>query len=226
MTELTIGFVDDATGNLLLDEESSAAQVAAGDLSDLLGTPEGVGCATPLTVLSLTPDGRREASLARISGYWHDDFMVGPGRRSVVRFQGCPIRCAGCWVPQTWEPSGGYWIGTEQLSEALLDSSAERDGVTILGGEPFAQPIALYALVTELQLGGCRDITVYTGFTREALRARDDVYVDMVLDSINLLIDGKFIQERQHFAACGCDDETRRWSGSCNQRVLKLKSPA
>lgn len=223
MTELTIGFLDDATGSLLLDEESTAAQVAAEDLSELLGTPDGVGCARPQTILQIEPDGRDERLFARIGGYWHDDFMVGPGRRSVVRFQGCPIRCKGCYVPQTWEPSGGAWVGIKQLTEALLDPEQDRDGVTILGGEPFAQPIALYALVTALQLAECRDILVYTGFTREALDARDDPYVDMVLDSITSLVDGPYVQSRQHFAGCDCDDETRRWSGSCNQRVHRLR---
>lgn len=219
--ELTIGYLDDATGSLLLDAELPFAEAFAEDANADDG--QSVGCAKPQEILTIEPDGRRELVVARVGGYWHDDFMVGPGRRSVVRFQGCPIRCKGCWVPQTWEPSDGNWIGIRQLTETLLDPEHERDGVTILGGEPFAQPIALYALVTSLALGGCRDVVVYSGYTYEALVARDDPYIEMVLNSITILVDGAFVQSRQHFFGCDCDDETRRWSGSCNQRVRHLR---
>lgn len=216
--DITIGYLDDATGSLLLDEESSAANVAADDLRELLGTPDGVGCAKPLQII--VPQATETTGVsARISGYWHDDFMVGPGRRSVVRFQGCPIRCKGCWVPETWDKDAGADVGIVELAENLLDSAHERDGITILGGEPFAQPIALVALLIALRTSRRPEIqiAVYSGYTIERIRDLD--YGETILDSIDLLVDGPFVQSRRHSATCDCSDETRRWTGSCNQRI-------
>ena len=35
------------------------------------------------------------APCVRLAGYWHDSLIEGPGRRSVAKLQGCPIRCRG-----------------------------------------------------------------------------------------------------------------------------------
>ncbi len=56
----------------------------------------------------------------------------------------------------------------------LLDSKGEpRDGVTILGGEPFLQPIGLLALMKALKQRS-QHITLYTGYTLEELNSRCD----------------------------------------------------
>ena len=94
-------------------------------------------------------------------------------------------------------------------------SRFDRDGVTILGGEPFAQPLALYLLVDALR---CRQadlhITVYTGFTIEALRRHDDPHINAVLGpaGVDLLIDGPYVKALASTAG--------PWTGSSNQRVL------
>jgi anaerobic ribonucleoside-triphosphate reductase activating protein len=221
MPELTIGFIDDATGTVLLDDEIEHG--AQEDLTELLGQPQGVGCARPLSV-NIPPAETSFCPTARISGYWHDDLMVGPGRRSVVRFQGCPIRCIGCWVPETHDENGGYVVGIDQMSEALLDPSHDRDGVTILGGEPFAQPHALWHLVAKLAASDTH-IAVYSGYTLARLErmAETDTDIGCVLVCIDMLIDGPYVAALKHSATCGCSDETRRYTGSCNQKVRDMR---
>ena len=34
----------------------------------------------------------------------------GPGLRAVAFLQGCPLRCAYCHNPDTWDPAGGEEI--------------------------------------------------------------------------------------------------------------------
>lgn len=220
MTKLTIGIVDEQTGTLLLNDELGI------DTAAFTGQALSVGCARPGEDKVQTPVASSDMRTARVSGYWHDDLMVGPGRRSVIRFQGCPIRCVGCWVPETHDEKAGYVVGIEQAAQALLDPAYNRDGVTILGGEPFAQPEALAALIDELdnQQPGI-DIAVYSGFTAETLlrRAETDVDVLFALSGISMLIDGPYVQRKAHSATCGCDDETRLWTGSCNQSVRRLR---
>jgi anaerobic ribonucleoside-triphosphate reductase activating protein len=220
MIELTLGFLDSATGRLILDAELPAVDSIKDDLSDLLGTPLAMGCANPLNMI--TPEGMTErfpkfpTISVRISGFWHDSLVEGPGRRSVVRLQGCPIRCAGCWVPETWDESAGTLVPIDLLVTALLNPEYARDGITVLGGEPFAQPAALNCLIGELR-GRQPDlhITVYSGYTLQALIARNHPDINAVLAAIDVLIDGPYVAAKS--------DGAGPWVGSTNQQVRFLR---
>ncbi len=68
--------------------------------------------------------------------------LDGPGLRTVVFLQGCPLRCAYCHNPDTWSFSGGEDISAAQLVQRLLRFApywGETGGVTLSGGEPLAQ---------------------------------------------------------------------------------------
>lgn len=107
-------------------------------------------------------------------------------------------------------------IGTAKLAELLLDPGFERDGVTILGGEPFAQVAGLLTLIKSLRSKNCPHIVCYSGYTFEALRARaaGDPLIAACLDEIDVLIDGPFVQSLAGDAGL--------WTGSGNQRVIDL----
>jgi len=53
-------------------------------------------------------------------------------------------------IPALHTPEAGTLVPVDCLAEALLDPAYERDGVSILGGEPFLQPEGLLALVRAL----------------------------------------------------------------------------
>lgn len=55
-------------------------------------------------------------------------------------------------------------------------------------------------------------IFVWTGYTLEELKNRNDEYIENILSHINVLIDGKFIQAER--------DITFPLRGSSNQRIL------
>ena len=55
-------------------------------------------------------------------------------------------------------------------------------------------------------------IFVWTGYTLEELKNRNDKYIKNILSHINVLIDGKFIQAER--------DITLPLRGSSNQRIL------
>jgi anaerobic ribonucleoside-triphosphate reductase activating protein len=97
-----------------------------------------------------------------------------------------------CLSPDSWAADGGRLVPVDRLTDALLDPAHERDGVSILGGEPFAQPNGLLALVRALRARGCRHILCYSGYTYEALlsRAAQQPAIGAVLDEIEMLIDG------------------------------------
>ena len=53
----------------------------------------------------------------------------GPGVRFVVFLQGCPMRCAYCHNPDTWEINAGSYISAEQIMESYeRNKSFYKDG--------------------------------------------------------------------------------------------------
>jgi anaerobic ribonucleoside-triphosphate reductase activating protein len=104
----------------------------------------------------------------------------------------------------------------DRLADALLDPAYDRDGFSILGGEPLQRPDGLFALVRALRARGCRHILVYSVYTYERLRrmAERQPAVGAVLDEIEVLVDGPYV----HALADGAGP----WTGSGNQRVIDL----
>ena len=142
-------------------------------LADLLGPPKEIAWASPAEILAplvISSEAIADGPCDRISGYWHNSLIEGPDRRSTAKLQGCTIRCGGCITPDIWTVHGGALTSVNQLSELLLDARYTRDGISILGGEPFLEPDGLLGLVRALRTRGCQHILVYSGYTYERLR--------------------------------------------------------
>ena len=213
--------VDTRTGALLVEGPDRLPHEIRDVLRGLLGPSRTISCAAPAEVRLPEPASASEladSACVRIAGLWHGSLIEGPGRRTVVKLQGCPVRCVGCITPETWDSNGGVVVPVDRLAKTLLDPGHVRDGVTVLGGEPFAQPDGLLALVLALRSGGCRHILCYSGYTFEALRRQAEWQpaIGAVLDEIDVLIDGPYVASLAHGAG--------PWTGSANQRVLALKS--
>lgn len=134
--------------------------------------------------------------------------VEGPGARFCIQVQGCPIQCKGCAVPFTWPEQGGYERTIEDLAEQIV-SQPDIEGVTFLGGEPFAQAGELAGLAAQVQAYGLSVMT-FTGYQIEQLYRANNPEYKALLDHTDLLIDGPFIQDKL--------DLSRPWTGSSNQR--------
>lgn len=78
----------------------------------------------------------------------------GPGVRSVIFMQGCPLRCVCCHNPDTWDFAGGEVQNVEYLVDRVLRYKAyygKDGGVTVSGGEPLMQTDFLIELFRELK---------------------------------------------------------------------------
>jgi anaerobic ribonucleoside-triphosphate reductase activating protein len=211
--------IDIATGRLLVEGPASLPGPFLETLESLLGPGEALACAAPTALLTLPPASADElaaGSCVRLAGYWHDSLIEGPGRRSTAKFQGCALRCDGCVTPDSWDPTLGALVPAGRLADAVLDPSHARDGVSILGGEPFAQPDGLLALVRGLRERGCRHVLAYSGYTYERLHrmAAHRPAIGAVLDELDVLVDGPYVQALAGGAG--------PWTGSGNQRVIDL----
>jgi len=188
---------------------------------DLLSAPREVGCARPLTVLPPLASAAGESGRSiclRVAGYYHNSLIEGPGRRSCLLVSGCDLGCRGCWVPFLHPAEAGSLVPVDRLADALLDPAYDRGGISILGGEPMAQPEGVLALVRALRVRGCPHILCYSGYTYETLRkrARHQAAIDAVLEDIDVLIDGPYVQ--------ALADSAGAWTGSENQRVIDLRA--
>ena len=213
MSEL-LWVVDASTGDLVL--EGLETQQVEGLAGDLLGEPRAVNCAQPIATSALPTRPTGPGPVLRVHAIYHGSLVEGPGRRSVLQVQGCPLRCQGCYVPETHPFDGGAVLSVDDIVSALLDPSGEpRDGVTVLGGEPFAQPAGLAALLARLKTHRSHT-TVYTGYTLEALFGRADPTIVAALECTDLLVDGPFVQ--------ALTDGAGEWRGSRNQRLIERPS--
>lgn len=113
--------------------------------------------------------------------------LDGPGVRFVVFTQGCPLRCACCHNPDTWEAVGGTSYTAEELiarAERYRSYFGSAGGVTLSGGEPLLQApfcTAFFRAAKEKGLNTCLDTSgcVLNDEVRELLRYTDRVLLDL-----------------------------------------------
>ncbi len=109
----------------------------------------------------------------------------GPGVRSVVFLQGCPLRCLYCHNPDT-QRGGGQEISAQELCRRLVRFRpyfGDSGGVTFSGGEPLGQPEFLLECLRHLKAEGihtCLDTSgVGLGDYGEILAHTDLVLYDV-----------------------------------------------
>lgn len=153
----------------------------------------------------------------RIAGLLKNDFANGQGVCVSLFVQGCPFRCHGCHNPETWDFYGGepepYDI-KGQIIKAICANGIVRN-FSVLGGEPLCPENIkeISSIIAGIRMAyPSIKIFVWTGYTLEELKNRNDEYVENILSHINVLIDGKFIQAER--------DITLPLRGSTNQRIL------
>jgi anaerobic ribonucleoside-triphosphate reductase activating protein len=139
----------------------------------------------------------------------------GPGRRFAIWVQGCPLRCPGCCNPEMLAFEGGKSIAVDNLAERVRLAAREHavEGITLLGGEPFAHAAGASEFARRVRSEGL-SVMVFSGFTLDEIRGSADSDVLDLLAQTDLLVDGPYLR--------GFPDHRRRWIGSTNQRIHAL----
>lgn len=155
----------------------------------------------------------------RYAGIITNDFAAAPGVCLSFFTQGCPFRCAGCHNPETWDFTGGkvFTDATlDKISRGLIANDIKRT-LCVMGGEPLCPenlPVT-HLVVTEMRKK-ISDLQIYlwTGYLYEDLQKSTDTTLQNILQQVNVLIDGPFIESEK--------DLTLPLRGSRNQRVFHL----
>ena len=147
----------------------------------------------------------------RLAAYLQPDSIVdGEGVRTVVWTQGCPHHCPGCHNASTWDFDDGALIDVEEVIEELK-TIQNQDGITLSGGDPVCQADACYEIGKAAHEMGL-NVWCYTGFTYEQMLSNPKTR--RLLNQIDVLVDGKFIQEEKSYDIY--------FRGSRNQRIIDV----
>ena len=111
----------------------------------------------------------------------------GPGVRSVVFMQGCPLRCGCCHNPDTWDINKGENFTTKQIIDKVVrfkEYFGIDGGITVSGGEPLLQPefvSELFILCHENNINTCLDTSgvILNDKVKKLLSLTDRVLLDI-----------------------------------------------
>ena len=148
----------------------------------------------------------------KIFGLAQDSIVDGPGFRFACFVQGCPHGCPGCHNPVSHDPSGGREMTVEEVAAEMLGNPLT-DGLTLSGGEPFAQAADCLRLAEAARSRGL-SVWSYSGWTFEHLRDEGTPEQKALLQALDVLIDGPFLLAERTLAL--------PWRGSRNQRVIDV----
>lgn len=149
--------------------------------------------------------------------YYPVDVVNGPGTRCTLFVSGCVHQCKGCYNQSTWSLTSGLPFTTQLADQIIADLNDQRiikRGLSLSGGDPLhpsnvSTVLALVQRVNQECPG--KDIWLWTGYRLSELNAQQR----QVLDHIDVLIDGKFDQNKA--------DPSLPWRGSHNQVIHSCK---
>lgn len=131
---------------------------------------------------------------------------------------GCSIKCENCHNAELWDPNNFEDADIDTLTKEILKAIPDHvlHNFSILGGEPFAEwnreGIAYIAKSVRKAFPTIR-ITCWTGYTLDQLKGFNDKNIDQILQNIDYLIDGPYIDSQRN--------TNLLLRGSENQRILK-----
>lgn len=153
----------------------------------------------------------------KMAGFYDESISNGLGWRAVLFVSGCPHNCPGCQNKQAQD----YNYGTEFNKKEIIDRICENSilkGITISGGEPLCKENISEVLDFIKDVKRVKpnfNVWCYSGYTLEQLEQRNDEITKETLKNIDVLVDGRFVQEKKN--------PTLKFRGSENQRILDVQ---
>lgn len=142
----------------------------------------------------------------------------GPGIRTVVFLQGCPLRCLFCHNPEMWKIDGGTECSVEDLVNTIRrykNYYGENGGVTFSGGEPLTQIDFLLEICDLLKKWGINICLDTSGVGNNYEKLLD--YVDLII------LDIKHIDSEEYTKLTGYPiEKSLEFIDICNKKNKKI----
>ena len=166
----------------------------------------------------------------------------GPGIRTTLFFQGCPLSCAWCHNPES-QPMGPRvknmedrvtqaGLGGENSLVETLVREIEKDvifydesggGVTFSGGEPLSNPALLLALIAACKDRGIHTCLDTSGFAPFNILKAAATTVDLVLFDIKIMADKDHLAHTGKPVGLVLDNLKKLSSLKVNKKQVNLK---
>ena len=146
------------------------------------------------------------------------DIANGIGFRVSLFVSGCARNCPGCFNQEAQNPDFGKPFDDKAKKKIFKELEHEWcKGVSFLGGEPLSKLSDNRKVVIELakeirEKFPDKTIFLWSGYLFEEIL--EDKDMKGILDYIDVLIDGPFIEENK--------DLSLKWRGSSNQHVVNV----
>lgn len=152
----------------------------------------------------------------KVAGFYDESISNGLGWRAVLFVSGCPHNCPGCHNKVAQDYNYGTEFNKQEIIDRICDNSILK-GITISGGEPLCEQnigevVEFIKDVKEVRPNF--NVWCYTGYTLEQLEERNDETTNEALKNIDVLVDGRFVEEKKN--------PTLKFRGSENQRILDV----
>lgn len=153
----------------------------------------------------------------KMAGFYDESISNGLGWRAVLFVSGCPHNCPNCQNKIAQDYNYGEDFDKEKIINRICENSILK-GITISGGEPLCKENVAGVVDFIKDVKKVRpnfNVWCYSGYTIEELKDRHDAITDEALKSIDVLVDGRFVEAKK--------DPTLKFRGSSNQRILDVQ---
>ena len=175
-----------------------------------------------------------------INALYDADLQNGQGVGVTICLSGCRMHCPGCFNPEAQNMFFGRPY-TKEIEEQILNliDKSYIDHIAVIGGEPLLKENMselstlcpkikslwpqkkiwlwsgyLWEEIYDLAYGNAIQIGIKTKGNQTRWTLEDKANLQIILENIDILVDGPFIQEKK--------DLTLKWRGSSNQRVISV----
>lgn len=153
-------------------------------------------------------------TLLNVAGVIIGSYTNGPGKRTVIWVQGCTLGCKGCFNASLQPHEPRHLVEPLGFADLMATKSIENEceGITLTGGEPFQQAVALDIFSRRIKE---HDLTVvcFSGYRKETLLSSTSSDVQALIQSVDILIAGPYNHHNTY---------PRTWSDDPDKEIVLL----